>query len=117
MNLKAIVSQRLVPTVTGSLTVAIEVMLNQGLVRELILKGEISKIRDVMEQNVQMGMCTFDQSFLKLFKEGLIGEDTAISNADQPGDMRMRIQQHKLGGKEGPQALSALDTSRLRVSD
>jgi twitching motility protein PilU len=117
MNLKAIVSQRLVPTKTGAQTVAVEVMLNQGLVRELILKGDISKIKDIMEQNVQMGMCTFDQSFFNLYKDGLIDEETAISNADQPGDMRIKIQQHKLGGKEGRQALSAMDTSRLKVSD
>lgn len=117
MNLKAIVSQRLVPSKEGGLTIAVEILLNQGLVRELILKGEISKIRDVMEQNVQMGMCTFDQSFLNMYKSGLIDEETAISNADQPGDMRIRIQQVKLGGKEGRQALSGLDTSRLKVSD
>ena len=80
-------------------------------------KQAISKIRDVMEQNVQMGMCTFDQSFLNMYKNGLIDEETAISNADQPGDMRIRIQQVKLGGKEGRQALSGLDTSRLKVSD
>lgn len=117
MNLKAIVSQRLVPSKSGGQTIAVEILLNQGLVRELILKGEINKIRDVMEQNVQMGMCTFDQSFLNLYKSGFIEEETAISNADQPGDMRMRIQQVKLGGKEGRQTLAALDTSRLKVSD
>jgi twitching motility protein PilU len=117
MNLKAIISQRLVPCKQGGQTIAVEILLNQGLVRELILKGEINKIRDIMEQNVQMGMCTFDQSFLALYKGGLIDEDTAISNADQPGDMRIRIQQIKLGGKEGRQALAGLDTSRLKVSD
>ena len=117
MNLKAIISQRLVPSKLGGQTVAVEVLLNQGLVRELIMKGEINKIRDIMDQNIQMGMCTFDQSFLILYKSGLIEEDTAISNADQPGDMRIRIQQVKLGGKEGRQALQGLDTSRLKVSD
>ncbi len=117
MNLRAIVSQRLIPAKSGGQTIAVEILLNQGLVRELILKGDIGKIRDVMEQNSQMGMCTFDQSFLSLYKAGLIDEETAISNADQPGDMRLRIQQVKLGGKEGHQALKGLDTSKLRVSD
>ena len=117
MNLKAIISQRLVRSKNGGQTIGVEVLLNQGLVRELILKGEITKIREIMEQNVQMGMCTFDQSFLTLYKEGMIDEDTAISNAEQPGDMRIRIQQIKLGGKEGRQALQGLDTSKLKVSD
>ncbi len=117
MNLRAIVSQRLVPSKTGGQTIAVEILMNQGLVRELILKGEIGKIREVMEQNSQQGMCTFDQSFLSLYKAGLIEEETAISNADQPSDMRLRIQQIKLGGKEGRQALQGLDTSKLKVSD
>lgn len=71
-NLKGIISQRLVPSAKGGMALAIEIMLNQGLVRELIHKGEISKIKDVMEQNNQLGMCSFDQSLIRLYKEGLI---------------------------------------------
>ena len=117
MNLKAIVSQRLVACTKGGMTVAIEIMLNQGLVRELIHKGEISKIRDVMEQNNQLGMCSFDQSLLKLYQEGLITEDTAISQADQPGDIKIRIQQIKLGDEGTKEALQQMDTSVLSFSD
>ena len=117
MNLRAIISQRLVRSVDGGQTIAVEVLLNQGLVRELIHKGEIGKIREIMEQNNQMGMCTFDQSFLNLYKEGRIDEETAISNADQPGDMKIRIQQVRLGGKNGGDTLRNVDTSLLRVSD
>ncbi len=117
MNLKAIVSQRLVSSKSGGQTIAVEVLLNQGLVRELIMKGEINKIRDIMEQNVQMGMCTFDQSFLALYKEGMIDEETAISNSEQPGDMRIRIQQVKLGGKDNRSIMQGMDTSKLKVLD
>lgn len=117
MNLRAIISQRLVPAIGGGMTVAIEVMLNQGLVRELVLRGEISKIRDVMEQNNQMGMCTFDQSFFNLYRQGLITPETAISNADQPGDLKIRIQQHQLGGDDGSKGISHMDTSVLSFSD
>lgn len=119
MNLRGIVSQRLVPSVNGGMTVGIEVLLNQGLVRELIHRGEISKIRDVMEQNVQMGMCTFDQSLMSLYKRGLISADTAISNADQPGDLKIRIQQHQLGeaAGDGKDGLKKMDTSVLSFSD
>ncbi len=95
MNLKAIVSQRLIPSVSGGMALAIEVMLNQGLIRELIQKGEITKIREIMEKNSQMGMITFDQSFLDLFKRGIITEETAISQSDKPADMEMRIRQVK----------------------
>jgi twitching motility protein PilU len=117
MNLRAIISQRLVPSIEGGMTVAIEVMLNQGLVRELIHRGEIGKIKDVMEQNTQMGMCTFDQSLFSLFKRGLIAPETAVSNADQPGDLKIRVQQHQLSGGEGGDGMKKMDTSVLSFSD
>jgi len=72
MNLKAIISQRLLPKIQGGLVPAIEVMLNEALIRELIQKGEYQKITDVMEQNSRIGMCSFDQSLLQLYSEGLI---------------------------------------------
>ncbi len=119
-NLKAIISQRLLPSIKGGLVPAIEVMINQGLVRELILKGEISKIRDVMEQNNTLGMCTFDQSLLQLYRDGLISEDMVISNSDKPSDMKIKVQQAKLSGDIGSgdsDTLSSLDTSRLSFSE
>lgn len=117
LNLRAIVSQRLVPSTKGGLIVAIEVMLNQGLVRELIHKGEISKIKDVMEQNNSLGMCSFDQHFLKLYQDGMITEETAVAQADQPGDLKIKIQQIKLGDLSGGEALKVMDTSILQFSD
>lgn len=115
MNLKAIISQRLLPNVEGGMAPAIEVMLNQGLVRELILKGEIGKIHDVMEQNNSIGMSTFDQSLMNLFIEGLITEDTAITNSDKPSDMKIKVQQSKLirDSRRGAGALDTVDTSRI----
>jgi twitching motility protein PilU len=95
MNLKAIISQRLLPCIDGGMTIAVEVMLNQGLIRELIHKGEITKIRDVMERNTSLGMRTFDQSFLDLYKRGLISEETAVSQSDKPADMEMKLRQVK----------------------
>lgn len=116
MNLRAIISQRLIPSASGGLTLAIEIMLNQGLVKELIHKGEIIKIRDVMEQNNQLGMNTFDQSLFRLYRDGRITEETAISQSDLPGDMKIRIQQFKVGQGD-PDTLKALETTRLRFSD
>lgn len=119
MNLKGIVSQRLLPSTGKGLAPAIEVMLNQGLVRELILKGEIGKIHDVMEQNNSIGMCTFDQSLMRLYLEGLITEDTAITNSDKPSDMKIKVQQSKLvqSSRRGVNALDAVDTSLLSFSE
>lgn len=120
MNLKAIISQRLLPSVDQGLVPAIEVMLNQGFVRELIQKGEISKIKDVMEQNTSMGMCTFDQSLLHLYSSGLISEDTAVTNSDKPSEMKMKVEQQKLSGKSNlgrKDALQSLDTSLISLKD
>lgn len=114
-NLKAIVSQRLVPTVNKGVTVALEVMLNQGLIKELILEGKISKIRDVMEANQSLGMGTFDQSLLHLFTTGLISEETALAQSDMPGDMKLRLQQARMGVAGGN--LDNMDTSLLTMSD
>ncbi len=119
MNLKAIISQRLLPCEKGGLVPAIEVMLNQGLVRELILTGKIGKIVEVMEANNTIGMCTFDQSLLRLYVDGLISEDTAISNSDKPSDMKMKVHQAKLSGKTGVDrdTLQAVDTSLISFKD
>jgi twitching motility protein PilU len=119
VNLKAIISQRLIPSVNGGQVPAIEVMLNQGLVRELILKGDIAKIRDVMEQNNSLGMFTFDQSLHKLYMEGLITEETALSQSDRPTDMKIRLQQTKLSGKKARSGdvFQKLDTSVISLKD
>lgn len=118
-NLKAIVSQRLIASTQGGLVPAVEVMINHGLIRELILKGEITKIRDIMEQNVQMGMCTFDQSLLRLYSGGLITEETALINSDMPADLKIKLEQIKLSGDKGDarDALRKVDTSVISLND
>ncbi|MBL4805252.1 MAG: PilT/PilU family type 4a pilus ATPase [Alphaproteobacteria bacterium] len=121
MNLKAIISQRLIAGTQGSLVPAVEIMLNQGLVRELILKGEIAKIKDVMEQNSNLGMCTFDQSLMDLYQRGLISKDTAITNSDRPSDLKIKIQQIDLAGQTdkftGEEGLRKIDTSRITFGE
>ncbi len=120
MNLRGIISQRLLPSEGGGMAPAIEVMLNQGLVRDLIQKGDIGKIHDVMEQNNSIGMCTFDQSLMRLFETGLISEDCAISNSDKPSDMKIKVQQLKLSNDSLVQSrgtLSAVDTSKISISE
>ncbi|MGE3474407.1 MAG: PilT/PilU family type 4a pilus ATPase [Rhodospirillaceae bacterium] len=114
LNLRGIISQRLVPKVGGGRTAALEIMLNQGYVKELIAKGEVKEIKKIMEESVHLGMQTFDQALLNLFKSGQITEDTALAEADNAGDLKMKIKQEQIasGGKSG---LKDLDTSALKL--
>jgi twitching motility protein PilU len=114
MNLKAIVSQRLLPSLKGGLVPAFEILLNQALVRDQIQKGDYEKIPDVMEQNTSIGMCTFDQSLLSLYASGDISEETAIAQSDKSSDMAVKIRQFKLG-QSG--SLGAMDISHLKIQD
>lgn len=114
-NLRAIISQRLIQAKDGSMLLAAEVMLNEGLIRDLIVEGQITKIRDVMGANEVVGMLTFDQSLLSLYRQGLITEETAIAQSDMAGDMRLKIQKLKIGENAG--GLSSVDTSLLKISD
>lgn len=115
MNLKAIISQRLIPSQKSGLVPALEILINQALIRELIQRGEYEKITDVMEQNSHIGMRTFDQSLLELVMNGDISEETAISQSDKSSDMAVKIRNYRLGNKIG--GLRDLDTSNLRLSD
>ena len=115
MNLKAIVSQRLLPSSAGGLVPALEIMLNEALVREIIMKGQYEKITDVMEQNSAMGMRTFDQALLDLYKKEMISEETVIKQSDKSSDIKVKLQSIKLG--RGEADLASLDTSRLSMSD
>lgn len=112
VNLRAIVAQRLVRSVRGDLVVALEVLLNEAFIKELIQKGDTLRIKEIMANNSAAGMIVFDQSLYKLYVDGEIDERVAISEADVPADMKMRIQQHKLSSTEG---LPSVDTSRLSL--
>jgi twitching motility protein PilU len=97
-NLRAIVAQRLVTTKEGSRTLAYEIMLNEGYIRDLILKGETGKIRDVMAQNRSKGMATFDQVLMELYDGGIIDAEVAIAEADMPVDMELKIRKDMVSG-------------------
>ncbi len=90
-NLRAFVSQRLVPTVDGKRAAAIEVLLGSPTVQELIKRGDVHGIKEVMEKSENMGMQTFDSALFKLYKEGRIGLEEALKNADSPNNLRLRI--------------------------
>ena len=98
LNLRAFVAQRLIPRKDGSGRVpAVEVMLNSPLISDLIFKGDVSGIKDVMKRSREIGMQTFDQSLFDLFEAGFISYEDALRNADSLNDLRLQI---KLHGRE-----------------
>jgi twitching motility protein PilU len=98
LNLRALVSQRLMPRRDGKGRVAaIEVMLNSPLISDLIFKGEVHEIKEVMKKSRELGMQTFDQALFDLYEAGRIGYEDALRNADSINDLRLQI---KLHGKE-----------------
>jgi twitching motility protein PilU len=104
LNLRAIVSQRLLPLATGKGRVpAVEVLLNSPLVGDMIFKGEVSGIKDVMKKSREMGMQTFDQAIFDLYEANKIGYEDALRNADSVNDLRLNI---KLNSKRGKRDLN-----------
>lgn len=114
MNLRAIIAQRLVRNVQGNMVVVVEILLNEALIRELILKGDTSKISDVMYNNTNVGMVTFDQSLFEHYKNGIISEEVAIAEADLSSSMKIKIQQFKMKDKSKG-AMFDIDTSKLSL--
>ena len=97
LNLKSIISQRLVRTLAGGRAAVIEVLLNSPLVQELIGKGDVAGIKPIMAKSRELGMQTFDQHLFELQQTDIISYDEAIGNADSPNELRLRI---KLEGKD-----------------
>lgn len=100
LNLRAIVSQRLVQTTDGKRTAAIEILLGTPLVCDLIRKGEVGAIKDVMEKSENIGMQTFDSALYKLYKAGRITLEEALRNADSANNLRLRISLSESNPKE-----------------
>jgi len=98
LNLKAIVSQRLIPMKTGKGRVpAVEVLIDTPLISDMIMEGNIPGLKDLMAKSTEAGMQTFDQSLFNLYEADLITYDEALRNADSVNDVRLRI---KLEGKD-----------------
>ena len=98
LNLRGLISQRLIPKIDGKgRAAAIEIMLNSPLISDLIFKGEVHSIKEVMKGSKELGMQTFDQHLFELQEEGVISYEEALRNADSINDLRLRI---KLEGKE-----------------
>jgi twitching motility protein PilU len=91
LNLRAIVSQRLVPTIEGRRAAVIEVLLDSPRIKDLILKGEITLLKETMAESYFEGMQTFDQHILDMYQAGILDHNNAVAYADSPNDVRLKI--------------------------
>jgi twitching motility protein PilU len=92
LNLRAIVSQRLVPHASGSGRVAaFEILLGTPLISDLIFKGAVHQIKEVMAKSTAQGMCTFDQYLFDLYENDQISYEEVLRNADSKNELRLRI--------------------------
>lgn len=107
LNLRAFVSQRLIPTTDGKRCAAIEILLGTPSVQELIWRGEIEGIKEIMQKSRELGMQTFDQALINLYKEGRITLDEALKNADSANNVRLQIKldSNTAGGSDAAMSL------------
>jgi len=97
LNLKAVVSQRLVPLKGGKGRIAaVEILLNTPMVADLIYKGEVALIKETMAKSNEAGMVTFDQSLMRLYMDGLIDYQDAMRAADSQNDLRLAIKMESM---------------------
>src|SRR6185436_13314158 len=86
----------------GGRSIAIEILLNQGLVKNLIHEGRIKELRECIEKGRDAGMQTFDQSFMQLYLSGMITEEMALAESDNPANLRLAFKQHEMGKHSTP---------------
>lgn len=114
LNIRGLISQRLIPRENGGGRIAaMEIMLNSPLIQDLIFKGEVTQIKEVMSRSNRLGMKTFDQALYELYETGYVSYEDALRNADSKNELRLRI---KLESKremrsdlEGAQSLSIIE--------
>lgn len=98
LNLKAVVSQRLLPSPGKGRVPAVEILINTPFIQDLIFKGEVGAIKEVMKKGKELGMQTFDQAIFEHYEEGNISFEDALRNADSVTDLKLAI---KLNSKRG----------------
>lgn len=103
LNLKAILSQRLMASVHGNRVIALEILLNHGLIKSLIQEGRVKEIKEYMEKGRDEGMQSFDQALIDLYTAGHITESMALAESDNPANLRLSIKQHEMSRRSaGP---------------
>jgi twitching motility protein PilU len=112
LNIRAMISQRLVPREAGKGRIAaMEIMLNTPLIADLIFRGEVSAIKEIMAKSNRLGMKTFDQALYELYEASVISYEEALRNADSKNEIRLRI---KLESKR-KDAAAKEETGALRI--
>ncbi len=116
LNLRAMVAQQLIPTADGKgRRAAVEILINTPLVSDLIRKGEVHKLKELMIRSTELGMQTFDQALFRLYNDGVVTYEDAIAAADSKNDLRLMI---KLQSETDPNYLSnAADDFILKEED
>jgi twitching motility protein PilU len=117
LNLKSLISQRLIPTVSGTGRVAaVEIMINSPLMADLIFKGEVQEMKDLITRSTELGMQTFDQALFDLYESGQIKYEDALRNADSVNDLRLRF---KLESKDSQNSdlMDGLDNIAMEDQD
>ena len=114
LNTKAFVSQRLVPREGGiGRIAAMEIMLNTPLIQDLIFKGEVGQIKEIMAKSTRLGMQTFDQALFDLYEGGTISYEEAMRNSDSKNELRLRV---KLESKRDS-AIADQQSESLRIME
>jgi twitching motility protein PilU len=109
LNLKGFISQRLVPRKGGvGRIAAVEILLNSPLISDLIFKGQVHEIKEIMSKSRELGMQTFDQALFDLYEAGFISYEDALRNADSLNDLRLQIKLHGQEAK-GKDLMTGLD--------
>lgn len=90
-NIQAFISQRLIPTVDGKRVAAIEILLGTGTVKDMIIKGDVIGIKEIMDKSEELGMQTFDSHIYRLYKDGVISLEEALKNSDSPSNLQVRM--------------------------
>jgi twitching motility protein PilU len=107
LNIKGIISQRLLPRESGTGRIAaMEILLQTPLVSDLIFKGEVAELKEVMKKSERLGMNTFDQALFELFERGLISYDEALKNADSKNEVRLRVKLESKRAATDPTAVA-----------
>ena len=92
LNIRGLISQRLIPREAGSGRIAaMEIMLNSPLIQDLIFRGEVAKIKEIMARSTRLGMKTFDQALFDLYEQGFVSYEDALRNADSKNELRLRV--------------------------
>jgi twitching motility protein PilU len=110
LNIRCIVSQRLIPTLDEKRCAAIEILLGTSTVQEKIMHGEIKELKEVMNTGETTGMQTFDKSLFDLFRAGKISHEQAIANADSANDMRLKMNLAENEAEKAPEQAAPHET-------